>query len=242
MIITTTQFNRPHYTKQFIESLSKVKGIDLCTLVISIDGQNEEVINLCNGIKFCETHISINKEPLGVNANTMKAMLTGFCLDDYVIHIEEDCLVGRELFNIAEGMLLKELAIGHRISFSHSFYNHEIVPKELFNHIKRRDTFVSVGAFGMYKSNFLEVLSANCFEYPMSYDVNINDYCNKNGYSHLYTVLSQCNNIGAEGGKHVPSPEWHRQHQFCEQWAETVGYEIGELVFDTVELVKTLRE
>ena len=34
----------------------------------------------------------------------------------------------------------------------------------------------------------------------------------------VYPCLSRSQNIGAENGIHVPSVEWHRKHQFNEEW------------------------
>jgi hypothetical protein len=91
-----------------------------------------------------------------------------------------------------------------------------------------RDVFVPWG-FGLSKESFLKTLEWNCYcpdiIHYQSWDLNINKKCLANNLKHRFTFLSRSQNIGAVGGVHVPSEEWHKENQHLEFWADTINKE-----------------
>lgn len=219
-VITSTQYNRPHYTKEMLRYLSRCHGIENCILFLSIDSKNEEVISLCRGFSDCETIVNINENTLTINENTGLVLGMGFERDDFVLHIEEDCIVSRHSLLVAQR--LREQMDSYTGSIC--LYNQATPKKHMWDIVESRNLFVSVGAWGLTKDKYLEYRDANCFTGYYSYDINIDKYCSSMEYNHLYTKLGHSNNIGAVGGKHVVDPEWHKKYQFCDYWAETVEY------------------
>ena len=200
--------------------LSRCEEIENSTLILSIDSKNDEVISLCEKFSACETIININETTLTINENTGLVMGMGFERENFVLHIEEDCIVGKYALKVAN-RLKRQM---DEYTGSICLYNNEDAPKVIWDLIDSRNLFISVGAWGTTREKYTEYCEADCFTGYYSYDINIDRYCNKMGYNHLYTKLGHSNNIGAVGGKHVKDPEWHRKNQFCEYWAETVGY------------------
>ncbi len=225
MILSTTQCRRPYYTAQFLESLSQCKNIEKYKIVVSIDGDNKEVIDLCNKIDFCHKEIIQHNPAWGINRNTFNALYNAAIQDDYVLHMEEDNLLGKHVLEIAEWIIPK---MNSNI-FSTSFYHQHMPHINQYNTIGTRDTFVSVGPFLTTRAKIMEAHGDNCFGNEWSYDINIDRHCKRLGYQHYFTMLGQSNNIGALEGRHVPSPEWHAENQFCREWANTVDFELGEL-------------
>ncbi len=105
-VITTTHHNRPFYTKEMLEYLSRCDGIRNYLVLFSIDGSNEEVISLCKKFNACESKILINKTPLGINKNTEFILSEGFKYTDCVLHIEEDNLISKHALTIFDKIKL----------------------------------------------------------------------------------------------------------------------------------------
>lgn len=215
-VITSTQFNRPDYTRQMLNCLSKCKGIEDYLVLFSIDGNNEEVINLCGSFDFCDRILSINKEKLGCNLNTKAAISSGFLHSDFVIHVEDDVLLSKRSLEIFE--ILAEETKNLDYIFSISLYNRlgfsdvNINDKNL---VLKRPSFVPWG-FGLWKNRFEQV--SHCFsngktyEDYLSWDCQIDRFHSVNKMFSVFTKFSRVDNIGALNGVHVPNAEWHEKN------------------------------
>ena len=54
---------------------------------------------------------------------------------------------------------------------------------------------------------------------PARYATHLNNELAKRGLKEVYPLLSRSQNIGAKGGVHVPSVEWHRKNHHTQHWA-----------------------
>lgn len=221
-IITTTQYNRPEYTKQMLYYLSKCKNIENYTIVASVEPGNNYILSLLNNIDFCDKIIVINDKKLTCNLNTLKALYLGFQYSDNVLHVEDDVILGYDALEMYEQMLNID---GY---FSYSLYskiNSNDYTKDKYSLIMKRDGFVPWG-FGLPKKSFLKTLEWNCYcpetSHYNSWDCRIDENCRALKYKHLFTFLSRGNNIGAENGVHVPSKEWHKENQYLDFWVENI--------------------
>jgi hypothetical protein len=53
-----------------------------------------------------------------------------------------------------------------------------------------------------------------------SWDTLVHEYVVSQGLVEVHPILSRCQNIGALGGVHVPSAEWHAQNHHSEHVAD----------------------
>lgn len=225
-IITTTQCNRPKYTEQMLHYLSKCLGIENYTLIAAIEPGNDEVYELLSNFNSCETRLIVNDFRLTCNINTMKAMYLGLdTSDSFILHVEDDVLLSRDALVHYEKWCLNPN------SFSFNLYskiNRDDYNNCRYNEHMYRDVFVPWG-FGLSKAAFLKTLEWNCYcpdiVHYQSWDLNINKNCVANNLKHEFTFLSRSQNIGAAGGVHVPSAEWHKENQYLEFWADTIDKE-----------------
>lgn len=215
-IIVSTQNNRPEYTIQMLERLGRTDGIGNYRFIVSAEPGCDEVIDLLKSFDKCETKININKEKLGCNTNTFKALWQGFDAGaTHVFHIEDDILVSKDALECYEHWVQTNDG-----SFSFCVYNRVLrndFKPEMDRFLKR--TEFTCWAVGFPKWAFIEAFGYQCFhDSPVSWDVTLGRSTNRNKYTHTYTFLSRSQNIGAYG-VHVPSPEWHAKYQLLPFWA-----------------------
>ena len=63
--ITLVAFNRPDYLRRTLAALEACQ-VDNYTLFIGVEPGNREVIDLCRGISFMPTQLTINEARLGL--------------------------------------------------------------------------------------------------------------------------------------------------------------------------------
>jgi len=228
-IITSTQYRRPEYTKKMLEHLKGCLGIEEYKIIFSIDRfdreTTNEIISLCGGVDFCEKELIINMVPLGCNKNTLASLTRGFELSDYVIHIEDDILTSYRSLKIFEELKKEK----REDVFSVSLYNRlEFfeVPERDYGTVLLKPRFTPWG-FALWKESFDKI--QDCFYYTsdvtkyLSWDLQINNFCEQNNLKHIFTKLSRVDNIGAENGVHVPNAEWHALNHRVPFWADMLS-------------------
>jgi len=61
-----------------------------------------------------------------------------------------------------------------------------------------------------------------------SWDMRIGNFVVKNKFQEVYPTLSRIQNIGAEGGVHVPNAAFHAEHHHVKVWAEDLNLTIND--------------
>lgn len=221
-VITSTQYNRPEYTKQMLEHLSRCDGVDEYTLVACVD-PSENLNSIVSLLKeanfFYEVVINVNERKLGCNTNTLKALYSGIRRSDVILHVEDDIILSRDALTKYE-----EWAKENNDDFSFSLYSRiekSIYKPEMINDVLSRQGFIPWG-FGIREWGFAKALENKCFNvgYPyVSWDIAIHLMCQYENLNHKFTFLSRAQNIGAENGTHVPNKEWHTEYQLLDFWA-----------------------
>ena len=230
-VITSTQFRRPDYTGKMLKHLSKCKGIEDYLLLISIDGDNQEVLDLCCNFNFCGKKIFLRSTPLGCNQNTSFVLSQGFRLSDYVIHVEDDILLSERALEIFEELYYHK----KEDIFSVSLYNrlgYDDIKENDKNLVLTRPGFIPWG-FALWRDSFDKIKDRFVYDSDtsryLSWDLQINNYCIENNLKNLYTKFSRIDNIGALGGVHVPSAQWHAENHRVPFWANMVNDESKSL-------------
>ena len=245
-VITTVHYNRPEYTKRCLEYLSKCRLVETYFLLACVEPENDEVIELVRSADFCEKKVVINKERLGVNTNTMQALIEGFDLSDAVIHVEDDILFHEETLEYFEHCFdaYEDDDSILTVGAEHNFFENmnQIYSKYLYE-IRKREWFVPWG-WGTWKNRFKKMQLNHCFcgfEHEQrpefrnklkdsyeSWDMRIGNLVVKNKFQEVYPTLSRIQNIGAEGGVHVPNAAFHAEHHHVKVWAEDLNLTIND--------------
>jgi len=220
-VITMVLYNRPIYTKTVLKALANCIGINKYRICIYIEPGNEEVISLAKSIDFAETEVNINASRLGIGKNTFQAWENGFKHSDFIIHLEDDTVPSQDCLNYME------YAAAHFANdqsvFSISSYNRSFCTKENRFKIGRRLAY-TCWLVGIWRSRW-HWAKTQWDPNPGRYATKIAAATHNLGLMEIFPFLSRCQNIGAEGGVHVPSKEWHFENQHTKYWAANLKSE-----------------
>lgn len=95
MIITSTHYNRPQCTSEFLKYLEKCDGIMSHTVLFFIEPGCPEVLNLIKQSRLKKVIIQ-HKDLKGLWVNKKLAIETALDNDDYVLHLEDDVLLSKD--------------------------------------------------------------------------------------------------------------------------------------------------
>jgi hypothetical protein len=227
-IITFTASHRPKYTSEVLRALSQCRGIEKYQLLPCIEPGNDSVRTLFESVSFAECRLTVHRERLGCGANTLFALEQGFMFSDYVIHLEDDTLPTTDTLEFFEHC---REAYRHDVEvFTVSGYPgapdcKRILPETLagrFRVLGRQRWFTPWG-WATWRDRFGEMRhNWN----PHDWDGQVNRVL-RDGRREVTPLLSRIQNIGAEGGTNMPSPEYHRQTQHLPFWADDIEVPAG---------------
>jgi hypothetical protein len=90
-VITMTAYRRPQYTREVLDALARCDGIGDWTLLPNAEPGNSEVIAAFRDFHACECRLVVNERRLGLNRNTLAALMRAFHLKaDHIVHLEDD--------------------------------------------------------------------------------------------------------------------------------------------------------
>lgn len=102
-VITFCFYKRPDYARQCIDAVRKAKGSEQYRLIFCLDGPpRKDMRTLCSGVTWAKVDIHQHGENIGCNRNTRFALRKGFAETDYVIHLEEDIVIGPDALILLE--------------------------------------------------------------------------------------------------------------------------------------------
>lgn len=212
-LITTVHFNRPDYTRQCLDHLSRCVGIENYTLLAYVEPGNEEVISLLRNFSACQSEVTVHPHRFGCNRNTKETLFRGFERSDYVIHLEDDVLFAPDTLLYFEWA--RQFHDSNLLSISAYHRSTEPADPHLILH---RLWFCPWG-WATWKNRW-ETIQDHVTWDPPSWDCH---FARQKAWpiSELHPAWSRSQNIGALSGIHVPSPEWHQSHQHVPSWIGT---------------------
>jgi hypothetical protein len=137
-------------------------------------------------------------------------------LTDFWIHIEDDTVPSPDFLDYME-WARHQYADDTRV-FSIASYNREAPQPDEIYAVKRRNYF-TCWAFGIWRHSWTKVRAAARAGND-SWATPTCKYVVEQGLVEVFPVLSRCQNIGAVGGVHVPSAEWHAKNHHSEHVAD----------------------
>lgn len=216
-------YNRPDYTRTVLEALRRCSGISEYLILPHMEPGNEEVLALVKAIDFAEVRITLNKEKLGIGRNTYLAWEHGFKESDFIVHIEDDTVPARDCLRYME--YCREAYHKNHEIFSIASYNRLPCDPSEYHEISRRRAY-TCWLIGLWKDRWKWV-KRRWSPDRTQYATHLNHKLAKHDLKEIYPLLSRCQNIGAERGTFVPSPQWHRSHHHTEYWVENHDLQPG---------------
>lgn len=217
LTVVMTLCNRPHYTKRVLEGLAKCDGSNGVNVILCVEPGNDAVMNLALGFRHPCTVVQ-NKRKLGCNTNTFMALSHGFEQSDRVIALEDDTVPGTDFLTFMRWALEKYQ--DEEGVFSVSGYQRTQQDEITRTLDVVRENWFTPWGWGTWRDRWDKV----CKQWPardeeISWDtvihrLRIESRCE------VRPVVARIQNIGADGGLHVPSREWHSEHHLNPYWIE----------------------
>jgi hypothetical protein len=202
--ISLTAHRRPHYLAQTLEALSDCVGIERYRVTVFCDSGHAKSRDCVRVVESAGFEPVLTRRRLGCAANTGRAIAAAFDAGaPYHLHLEEDTVPSR-------GALLwfewaERLGTDASI-FSVTGYNRE--PSGASHEWSTRTWFTPWG-FATWADRWEEEMRWRR-HIRKGWDVRLNRI--RGNRCEAFPCISRVQNIGALGGAHVPSAEWHAEH------------------------------
>ena len=215
-----TASRRPGYTRQVLEALLRCDGVEDYRLLPCLEPGDDRVRELLESVTFMPCEPTVHESRLGCGANTLFALERGFANSDFVIHLEDDTLPAADalrFFEHCRDAYRDDPAVFTIGGYPSKPNAPKVAPNSLdgrFRTIQRHQWFTPWG-WATWRNRFEEMRQNWDSE---SWDTHLNNVVRGDRFE-ITPVLSRFQNIGAEEGAHVPSPQWHRENQHLDFWA-----------------------
>lgn len=217
--IVMTLHNRPAYTARVLSALAKCDGIEGRPVAFSCEPANIEVIRMAKAFRD-PRFINVGQQRLGCNVNTYYALSMGFSEYDQVIALEDDTVPGRDFLRFCEWGL-REYRDDQSV-FSICGYQRTPATELGKTRSVIREQWFTPWGWATWRDRWDSVRTKwPVDDKQVSWDTII-DKVTRAGRYEIRPLVARIQNIGGEGGAHVPSAEWHRAHHLNPFWIETV--------------------
>lgn len=207
-IVTMTAYNRPEFLLPVVESIMKAQMAHEYHYIASVDKSDkyEQVMEVF-ALFDVRLDVIVNEPKLGCSSNTGYALKRGFDMGgDFVIHIEDDCVISPDFFLYME-WARETFANSEHVDYVSGWQR---TVAGALNEAVFRNHFTPWG-FGTWRRVFEKVWP----EWDHGYVHNGWDWNLRRLLGHnleVYPAISRVQNIGTYG-VHVPSPEFHAAEQ-----------------------------
>ena len=228
-VITMTLWNRSVYTMQTIDALSKCDGIEKYLILPFIDpiGEdhcfNPDVCGFVEAISFAECQSTLNLTRLNTAANTHKVLSKGFQEADFVIHIEDDIVLARDALAYFE-WAREKYRDDKEVFAVTGWHKAELGYRQ---YAVRRKPYFTCWGWATWRDRWEEIKNNWSYDDTKGWAVHLNHKA-RGDRVEIYPEFGRAQNIGVEKGMRVPDPEWHREHQWLEEWAGNYDIPPGE--------------
>lgn len=223
-VITFTLCKRPDYTKTVLDALRQCEGVEDYLLLPRVEPVNDEVIALARNIDFAECRVTVNRKSLGCGLNTFCAWQDGFKHGDFIIHLEDDTVPAHDALRYMEHC--RDAYAADQGIFSATGYNRDTYNPATTHQIARRAWF-TCWLVGTWADRWAWIKN-NWNRDSARWGTHLANQTKARRLHEVYPLLSRCQNIGAERGVHVPSPEWHKANHHTEHWAGVYDVKSGK--------------
>lgn len=226
--------DRPDYTRRVLASLRACDGIGDYRILPHCEPGDDHVRALVEGIDFAECLPTFNASRLGVNPNTENALLDGFGLSGFVIHVEDDILLAPDALRFYE-WCRDRFATDPRV-FSATSYNRRPGPAgpDELHRVRLRKWFHPWGwatwrdRWGAFSGSLHKIERG-------TWDARINERFCAGGRGarcqEAYPELSRSQNIGVVSSRRRLPREWFEENMHLRHWAGNHAVPIPDAPF-----------
>ena len=119
--MTMTACSRPNYLAETLESLAANQHLDNFTLHFGVEPVNQEVLQICSGVRFMDTDVHVNETRLGVRENPHQLLKRTFDLGyEGVLYLEDDVILSPDAVDLVLHYANSEEAERHRCLCLHN--------------------------------------------------------------------------------------------------------------------------
>lgn len=237
--IVMTLCSRPQYTRRVLDALGRCDDIEQFAVAFFCEPVDEDVIDLAIRFRGPEC-VLVGQQRVGCNTNTYAALAWGFDHHDQVIAMEDDTVPGRDFLRFMSWGL-REYRRDPSV-FSVCGYQKTPTEEVGYRNAVIREQWFTPWGWGTWRDRWETVRpSWPRYDHQVSWDTVIDKFTRKGRYE-VRPMLARVQNIGAEGGTHVPSAAWHAQYHLNGTWIDNVpGARVDEWIEVPNTFTKALR-
>lgn len=241
--VVITLCNRPAYTTAVLEALARCDDVERFPIAMLCEPINQQVIDIAatfTKLPHVHAFAMVGSKQVGCNVNTYSALAYGFDHHDRVIALEDDTVPGRDFLRFMDWALdryERDAAV-----FSVCGYQ-KTPPGEIgYRNAVVRERWFTPWGWGTWRSRWESVRDSwPADDRQISWDTVIDKLTRRDRHE-VRPMLARIQNIGAEGGAHVPGAAWHAEHHLNRHWIETVpGQRVDEWYEVPTETTTALR-
>ena len=222
-VIVLTLCSRPDYTRRVLEALYRCDGVSSFPVAMLCEPVNDEVIDLAAaftrrpGIK---AWAMIGTQRVGCNVNTYSALAYGFDHHERVIALEDDTVPGGDYLRFMDwgfGEYQHDPSV-----FSVCGYQRTPQDEAAYRSAVIREPWFTPWGWGTWRDRWESIRESwPANDGQISWDTVI-DKLTRRDRCEVRPMLARIQNIGGEGGTHVPNAAWHAAHHLNPHWIESV--------------------
>lgn len=219
--IVMTLCSRPRYTRRTLEALAACDGVNDYPVFLVCEPVCQEVVDMAVlfGRHHPRTKVLRHDARIGCNANTFAALSAGFAEADRVIALEDDTVPARDFLRFAAWGL--DTYADDASVLSVCGYQRTPATELLERDAVIRERWFTPWGWATWRDRWESL--AEHWQHAAdaaSWDTVIDKLTRRDRYE-VRPLVARIQNIGGEGGTHVPSPMWHAAHHANPNWIET---------------------
>jgi hypothetical protein len=220
-VVVITLCSRPDYTRRVLEALARCEDIDRFPVAMLCEPVNDEVIDLAGAftqLPHVKAWAMVGNSRVGCNVNTYSALAYGFDHHDRVIALEDDTVPGRDFLRFMDwGLTAYEK---DETVFSVCGYQRTPPAEVGYRNAVVREKWFTPWGWGLWRDRWESVRESwPADDRQISWDTVIDKLSRRDRFE-VRPLLARVQNIGAEGGAHVPGAAWHAEHHLNRHWVE----------------------
>ena len=242
-VVVMTLCSRPGYTRRVLDALSRCDDIDQFPVAMLCEPVDDEVIDLAKAftlLPHVKSWVQVGQKRVGCNVNTYSALALGFDHHDRVIALEDDTVPGRDFLRFCDWGLSKYEK--DQDVFSICGYQRGPQDEAGYRNAVFRERWFTPWGWATWRDRWESIRESwPADDRQISWDTVIDKLTRRDRHE-VRPMLARIQNIGAEGGAHVPGAAWHAEHHLNRCWIENVpGPRVDEWREVPSTLTKALR-
>lgn len=204
LTITVSGYNRPEYLGQTLAALRSCDGIESCRVAVLLDPSDESPHCAALAARYGFESFAYTQR-VGCNAAIRYALAYGFqqMQSEFHVHLEDDTVPTRDCLQWFAWA--RDAYRDHARVMNVSGYQR--ISNGCLDECGARRWFTPWG-WGVWRDRWKGLAAGWVQDDAVSWDVVVNHEL-RAGRHEVFPTVSRIQNIGAEKGTHVPSPEWH---------------------------------